>query len=250
MTVVEGRATSNVSTRTPPALELRDLRAGYGRIEVVHGIDLLVPPGTVYALLGPNGGGKTTTLKVASGRMKPMSGCVHIAGSHVNGAPPEALARAGVCSIPEGRGIFPNLTVAENLRMMTYRGGLSTREVEERAYARFPRLGERRTQMAGTMSGGEQQMLAMARAVTTDPSLLLLDEISMGLAPLIVAELYELVGQLAAEGIAILVVEQFANTALAVADYAAIMTHGRIEQVGQPADVQEHLSAAYLGSAS
>lgn len=235
---------------TVPALELRDVRAAYGRIEVVHGVSLIVPPGTVFALLGPNGGGKTTTLKVASGRMRPASGCVHVAGSHVNGAPPEALARIGVCSIPEGRGIFPNLTVTENLRMMTFRGGLKARDIEERAYTRFPRLGERRHQVAGTMSGGEQQMLAMARALATDPALLLLDEISMGLAPLIVAELYELVGQLAAEGIAILLVEQFANTALAVADYAAIMTHGRIDQVGQPADVAEHLSAAYLGGAA
>jgi branched-chain amino acid transport system ATP-binding protein len=233
-----------------PAVELRDVKAAYGRIEVVHGVSLVVPPGTVYALLGPNGGGKTTTLKVISGRMRPTSGCVHIAGSHVNGAAPEKLARAGVCSIPEGRGIFPNLTVVENLRMMTYRGNLRTRDVEERAYGRFPRLGERRNQLAGTMSGGEQQMLAMARALATNPALLLLDEISMGLAPLIVEELYDLVGQLAAEGIAILLVEQFANTALKVADYGAIMTHGRIDQVGQPADVADSLSAAYLGGAA
>jgi branched-chain amino acid transport system ATP-binding protein len=234
---------------TVPAVELRDVKAAYGRIEVVHGASFVVPPGTVFALLGPNGGGKTTTLKVISGRMKPTAGCVHIAGAHVNGAAPEKLARAGVCSIPEGRGVFPNLTVVENLRMMTYRG-VRTRDVEEQAYARFPRLGERRDQLAGTMSGGEQQMLAMARALTTNPALLLLDEISMGLAPLIVDELYDLVGQLAAEGIAILLVEQFANTALKVADYAAIMTHGRIDQVGEPADVADSLSAAYLGGAA
>ena len=245
-TAVEPATKSDAPARTPPALELRDVRASYGRIEVVHGVSLVVPPGTVFALLGPNGGGKSTTLKVASGRMKPTHGCVHIAGTHVNGASPEALARAGVCSIPEGRGVFPNLTVAENLRMMTYRG-VRTKDVEEKAYSRFPRLSERRGQLAGTMSGGEQQMLAMARAVSTDPSLLLLDEISMGLAPLIVAELYDLVAQLAAEGIAILLVEQFANTALKVSDYAAIMTHGRIEQVGEPADVADAVSAAYLG---
>src|SRR5687767_5592358 len=230
-----------------PALELRDVHAAYGRIEVLHGVSLTVPPGTVFALLGPNGAGKSTTLKVASGRMSPTSGCVHIAGSHVNGAAPEALARAGVCSIPEGRGIFPNLTVAENLRMMTYRGGLRQREVEDVAYSRFPRLGERRHQLAGTMSGGEQQMLAMARALATQPALLLLDEISMGLAPLIVAELYEIVRHLAQEGISILLVEQFATTALAVADYAAIMSKGRIESVGEPADVADAVSTAYLG---
>ena len=233
-----------------PALELIDVHAAYGRIEVLHGVTLVVPPGCVFALLGPNGAGKSTTLKVASGRMTPTAGCVHVAGSHLNGAAPQKLVRAGVCSIPEGRGIFPNLTVTENLRMMTYRGGLSTSEVEAKAYERFPRLGERRTQLAGTMSGGEQQMLAMARALTTDPSLLLLDEISMGLAPLIVSELYELVGQLASEGISILVVEQFARTALAIADYAAIMLHGRITRVGQPQDVTDEVSAAYLGGAA
>jgi branched-chain amino acid transport system ATP-binding protein len=234
---------------TAPALELRDVTAAYGRIEVLHGVSLTVPPGSVFALLGPNGAGKSTVLKVASGRLTPTGGCVHIAGTHLNGAPPQRLAQAGVCSIPEGRGVFPNLTVAENLRMMSYRGGVTARSIEETAYARFPRLGERRSQLAGTMSGGEQQMLAMARALTTEPSLLLLDEISMGLAPLIVSELYEVVGHLAAEGISILVVEQFARTALAIADYAAIMVQGRITRVGQPQDVADEISAAYLGAA-
>jgi branched-chain amino acid transport system ATP-binding protein len=234
----------------PPALELRDVTAGYGRIEVLHGVSLAVPAGSVYALLGPNGAGKSTTLQVCSGKIRPTAGCVHVAGTHVNGAAPEALARAGVCRIPEGRGIFPNLTVAENLRMFTYATSLSTREVQETAYARFPRLGERRSQLAGTMSGGEQQMLAMSRALVTDPGVLLLDEISMGLAPLIVAELYEVVRQLADEGISILLVEQFARTALAVADYAAVMTQGRIAMVGQPADVADFVSEAYLGGAA
>ena len=247
MTAVTARAPKPPKTESHPALELRDVRAAYGRISVLHGVSLVVPPGTVFALLGPNGAGKSTTLKVASGRMTPTAGCVHVAGSHVNGAAPEKLVRAGVCSIPEGRGIFPNLTVTENIRMMTYRGGLSPNDVQDRAFTRFPRLSERRNQLAGTMSGGEQQMLAMARALATDPSLLLLDEISMGLAPLIVAELYDLVGQLASEGISILLVEQFARTALAIADYAAIMVHGRITRVGQPQDVTEEVSAAYLG---
>ncbi len=235
---------------TVPAVELIDVRAGYGRIEVLHGVTFAVPTGSVFALLGPNGAGKSTTLQVISGRIRPRSGCVHVAGAHVNGASPDALTRAGVCRIPEGRGIFPNLTVAENLRMWTYGTRLSYDAVQERTFERFPRLGERRTQRAGTLSGGEQQMLAMSRALVADPSVLLLDEISMGLAPLIVAELYDIVRQLAAAGITILVVEQFANTALAVADYVAVMSQGRITAVGEPADVADSVSAAYLGGAA
>jgi branched-chain amino acid transport system ATP-binding protein len=223
------------------------VRAAYGRIEVLHGVSLVIPAGKVFALLGPNGAGKSTVLKVVSGRLVPTAGCVHIAGSHVNGAKPHRLARAGVCSIPEGRGIFPNLDVAENLRMIAFRGGLRIQDIEEQAYIRFPVLGERRAQLAGTLSGGEQQMLAMARALVTDPSLLLLDEISMGLAPRIVSQLYDIVGQLADEGIALLVVEQFARTALAIADVAAIMVHGVIVRAGRPDDLTDEVSAAYLG---
>lgn len=234
----------------PRALELRDVRAAYGRIEVLHGVTLAVPAGAVVALLGPNGAGKSTTLKLASGQLRPSAGCVHVAGTHVNGATPEKLARAGVCRIPEGRGVFPNLTVAENLRMTTYAGRLPANEAEERAFARFPRLAERRKQLAGTLSGGEQQMLAMSRALVCDPDVLLLDEISMGLAPKIVAELYEVVAQLAADGISILLVEQFARTAFAVADYASIMIRGRITAIGQPADVAGLVSEAYLGGAA
>ena len=152
-----------------PLLELRGVKAAYGRIEVLHGVDLVVPQGSVVALLGPNGGGKTTTLKVISGQMTPTSGCVHVSGRHVNGASPDALARVGVCTIPEGRGVFPNLTVRENLRMVTFAGTATVEEVEEVAYARFPRLGERRSQLAGTMSGGEQQMLALARGLDRRP---------------------------------------------------------------------------------
>src|SRR5207248_2530425 len=132
------------------ALELRDMHAAYGRIEVLHGVDLIVPEASVFALLGPNGGGKTTTLKAVDGRLRPTSGCVHVAGAHVNGASADALTRAGVCSIPEGRGVFPNLTVTENLKMVSYTGQPSA-EIEERAYSRFPILGERRRQLAGTL---------------------------------------------------------------------------------------------------
>ena len=231
------------------ALELRDLHAAYGRIEVLHGVDLVVPEASVFALLGPNGAGKTTTLKTIDGRLRPTRGCVHVADTHVNGASSDGLARAGLVSIPEGRGVFPNLTVGENLRMMTYAGNYED-EVEEIAYGRFPILGERRKQLAGTLSGGQQQMLAMARALSSNPSLLLVDELSMGLAPLIVAELYEVLSQLAAEGVAILLVEQFARTALAIADYAAIMVQGRVQHVGQPADLADVVSEAYLGGAA
>ena len=230
-----------------PLLELRDVRASFDRIEVLHGVDLVVPEGKVMALLGPNGAGKTTTLRVASGLHVPDSGQVRIAGRKVNGARPEDLVRAGVCTVPEGRGIFPNLSVRENLRMATY-AGKSLTEVEAIAVERFPRLSDRRNQLAGTLSGGEQQMLALARALASDPALLLLDELSSGLAPLIVEQLYEIVAGLAREGISILVVEQFARTVLGVADLAAIMVHGHVTSVGQPDELEEQLSTAYLGA--
>ena len=236
---------------TVPALELSGVRAAYGRVEVLHGVDLVVPTGSVFALLGPNGAGKSTTLKIVNGRMTPTAGCVHIAGAHVNGASTARLARAGVCSIPEGKGIFPNLTVDENLLMVTYGStGSSAAEVRDRAFERFPALAERRQQLAGSLSGGEQQMLAMARALSADPALLLLDELSMGLAPIIVERLYESVKSLADEGISILLVEQFARMALPVADYVAIMLHGKIEHAGEPGDIEEDLAAAYLGGAA
>jgi branched-chain amino acid transport system ATP-binding protein len=228
-------------------LELRNIHAGYDRIDVLFGIDLAVPEGSVVALLGPNGAGKTTTLRVAAGLHPPTAGDVLIAGRRVNGVRPEDLARRGLCLIPEGKGIFPNLTVRENLRMMTYTG-TSEAAVEERAYTRFPRLKERRTQTAGTLSGGEQQMLAMARGLATDPALLILDELSMGLAPIIVEELYEIVAQVAKQGVSILVVEQFASTVLGVADYAAIIVHGRIARSGRPSELRDELSKAYLGA--
>jgi branched-chain amino acid transport system ATP-binding protein len=229
-----------------PLLELRNIRAAYGRIEVLHGVDLIVPQGAVVALLGPNGAGKTTTIGVCSGLIQPTAGAVFVAGRRVNGVAPERLARAGLCTIPEGRSIFPNLTVAENLSMMTF-SGKPFEQVEHEAFKRFPRLQDRRTQLAGTLSGGEQQMLALARGLATDPALLLLDELSMGLAPLVVEELYEIVAQIATEGVSILVVEQFARTVLSVADLAAIMVQGRIDRVGHPSELEDELSSAYLG---
>ena len=231
-----------------PALEVWNLHAGYGAIEVLHGVDLTVPKGSVFALMGPNGAGKTTLLNVCAGIVPAAKGCVHVDGMHVNGVAPEVFARAGLCSIPEGRGTFPNLTVRENLRVFTHASPHSLEEVEEIAFARFPRLRDRSSQLAGTLSGGERQMLAMARAFVSEPAVLLLDEISMGLAPIIVGDLYDQVQQLAADGIAILLVEQFAAAALRVADYAAVMRHGRIEVLGEPADVAGALSGSYLGA--
>ena len=233
------------ATRTP-VLELVAVHAGYGRIDVLHGVDLAVHAGEVYALLGPNGAGKSTTLGVASGQIVPSSGSLVVCGRDVTGVAPDALARAGVCVVPEGRGIFPNLSVIENLRMATFTGA-RFHDVLERAFTQFPRLRERRKQTAGTLSGGEQQMLAMARALATEPAVLLVDELSMGLAPIIVEELYEHVGRIAAMGLSILIVEQFVHEILGIADVAGIMLHGRIEHTGSTAALADDLASAYLG---
>jgi branched-chain amino acid transport system ATP-binding protein len=232
------------------ALDVIDLTAGYGRIEVLHGVSFSVPAGAVVALLGPNGAGKTTTLNCIAGLLDPTGGHVHIGGHHLNGAAPDRLARAGLCTIPEGRGIFPNLSVKENISLFAFAAKAAPKEIEERSFAQFPRLGERRTQLAGKLSGGEQQMLAMARALSTDPALLLLDELSMGLAPKIVEDLYEIVGEIGRQGVAVLVVEQFARRALAVAQLGIVMVQGRVTAVGEPADIEGELSAAYLGGAA
>ncbi|MFC4376217.1 ABC transporter ATP-binding protein [Nocardia halotolerans] len=231
-------------------LELRDVHAAYDPIAVLHGVDLSVAGGQVVALLGPNGAGKSTTLRVAAGAHPITDGELLLGGRVVTGARTRELARAGVCLIPEGRGVFPNLTVRENLRMMTFTGR-SRQDIESIAFARFPILAQRASQLAGTMSGGEQQMLALARGLATDPAVLLLDELSMGLAPLIVGRLYEQVAEIARDGVAVLVVEQFAAAVLDIADHAAVMVRGRVEHAGRPDDgLRNELASLYLGSAS
>jgi ABC-type branched-subunit amino acid transport system ATPase component len=233
-----------------PALAVVDVRAGYGRIEVLHGVSLEVATGSALALLGPNGAGKSTLLKVISGQLAPTGGRVEFSGTPMGRHASEQLARAGVCMIPEGRSIFPNLTVRENLLMYTFRRqGLKAAWIEERAFERFPVLGLRHKQLAGTLSGGEQRMLAMARALTTDPEILFLDELSMGLAPLIVEELYGVVDQLVrSEHLTIVMVEQFVQTALSIADHAVIMVGGNLVRRGSPEDIRSEVVGAYLGS--
>jgi branched-chain amino acid transport system ATP-binding protein len=241
-------ATAATDSADRPILQVIDLRAAYGRIEVLRGVTFDVPRGSVVALLGPNGAGKTTTLNVISGQMAPTAGQILAEGILINGARPDRLVRAGICTIVEGRGVFPNLSVEENLKLCSYGGRTSFDQIRDIAYAQFPRLGERRGQLAGRLSGGEQQMLAMARALSTDPGLLMVDELSMGLAPLIVEELYEVVRSLADSGISVLVVEQFAHTALAVADRGVVMTNGKVLAAGRPEEISDAIDEAYLGS--
>jgi branched-chain amino acid transport system ATP-binding protein len=233
----------------PPLLELRGVEAGYGPIDVLFGLDLPVPEGRITAILGPNGAGKTTTLKTAVGLMAPRRGTITFRGEQIGGLAPRLIARKRVCLIPEGRGIFPSLTVRENLVLQSQaRKDLKLAQIEEIAYARFPRLGERRKQVAGTLSGGEQQMLALSRALTSNPEVILIDEISMGLAPNLVEELFGVVVGMARDGMTIVLVEQLAEFTLEIADYVAVMSQGKVAAMGQPDDVRDLLEEIYLGS--
>ncbi|WP_280371251.1 ABC transporter ATP-binding protein [Nocardia wallacei] len=251
MNVQSELGTSTAATESGGAtlLALREVRAAYDAITVLHGVDLEVASGQVVALLGPNGAGKTTALKVIAGIHPIASGRLLLGGRDLTGAQPRDLARAGVCLIPEGRGVFPNLTVRDNLLMMTFTGRPRA-EIEEIAFARFPILGKRAGQIAGTLSGGEQQMLALARGLATDPAVLLLDELSMGLAPLVVGQLYEQVAEIARQGVAVLVVEQFAAAVLGIADHAAVLVRGRVSRRGHPDAIRDELAALYLGSST
>jgi branched-chain amino acid transport system ATP-binding protein len=231
--------------RETAALELDGIRAAYGRIEVLRGVDLTLESG-VMALLGANGAGKSTLLKVITGQLRPTAGRIRVSGRELTGGKIAEPVRAGVCLVPEGRGVFPALTVAENLTLASC-FGVPAAEVTERVYSLFPKLSTRRGQRAGSLSGGEQQMLSLGRALAVRPSLLLLDEVSMGLAPKIVAEIYDIVAQAAADGTTILLVEQYAEQALQVANSAALMHGGRIVSAGAPDEIRDGLKDLYLG---
>jgi branched-chain amino acid transport system ATP-binding protein len=226
--------------------ELHDVHAGYDGSTVLRGVTLRVPPGRVVALLGPNGAGKTTLLRVASGLLQPTSGDVTLDGESLRGRPADAFARAGICHIPEGRGIFRSLSVRENLLVQAR---TSHGEAIERAVDAFPRLGERLDQRAGTMSGGEQQMLAMARAYLANPSYVFLDEVSLGLAPLIVDEIFAFLRRLADGGAALLLVEQYVTRALAIADFVFLLNQGEVAFAGEPAELdQAEVFRSYVGA--
>jgi branched-chain amino acid transport system ATP-binding protein len=222
-------------------------------------VSLSVPEGCVVALLGSNGAGKTTTLRTISGLVKPRGGHIRFRGRSIEGLAPHRVSGMGIIHVPEGRGIFRSLTVAENLEMANY-GGTSARSISkadrttqdniDAAVEMFPVLGQRLQQLAGTLSGGEQQMLALARAFAAEPDLLMLDEISMGLAPAINEQLFEKIKTVAAGGISMLLIEQYVDAALDMADYCYVLEKGRIVDVGEPADLRtsEALTAAYLGA--
>jgi branched-chain amino acid transport system ATP-binding protein len=233
-----------------PLLELSDVHGGYGPVQVLTGIDLNVEEGKVVVVLGANGAGKTTTLRAISG-MIPIKGTITFAGESIGGKSPEAVAKHGIAHVPQGRGTFVDLTVEENLRLgAVNRKDKDVRADIERWYGMFPRLGERRDQAAGSMSGGEQQMLAITRALMSRPRLLLLDEPSLGLAPLVTREVFDRLGQLnREEGLTVLVVEQNANLALDIGHHGYVLETGRIVTEGPAESLKgdEGVRKAYLG---
>ncbi len=234
-------------------LEVDNVVTGYGRVEVLHGLSLAVPPGTAVAVLGPNGVGKTTLLKAISGTLPAWSGQIRMEGQRIDGREPFEIARAGVVLIPEGRGIFPGMSVSDNLsvsaRADRTADSATRNDRLDFVFQVFPRLKERIEQRAGTLSGGEQQMLALSRAFLANPKVLLMDEISMGLAPIIVDELFESVGRLKAEGIALVIVEQFLTYALRLADICYIVGKGRVTFAGEAEELRQDSSLLgnYLG---
>jgi branched-chain amino acid transport system ATP-binding protein len=227
-------------------LTLRNVTGGYGDTTVLRDVSIEVPNSAVVALLGPNGAGKSTTLRMAAGLLRPKQGTVVFDGAEVTRLGPYQRARRGICLIPEGRGIFPSLTVRENLVMHVAKR--HQREAYERAVDTFTVLGERRSQIAGTLSGGEQQMLALVRAYVADPKVVLIDEASLGLAPLIVDAIFEFIERLADEGTSLLIVEQYISRALALAKTVYLLNQGEIVYSGSADDLDEDtVFALYAG---
>jgi len=236
-------------------LSISNLHAAYGKVEVLHGISLDVPKGKLVTLIGSNGAGKTTTMRAISGMIKPKGGKVTLDGKDITGYDSHKIARAGLAHSPEGRRVFASMSVTDNLllgafpRFTRARPKGDVKRDLEKALELFPRLKERQTQLAGTLSGGEQQMLAMARAVMLNPEVILLDEPSMGLAPILVEEVFRIIQRLKSEGVTMLLVEQFAAAALNVADYGYVLENGNISVHG-PAEslkTDPKVIAAYLG---
>jgi branched-chain amino acid transport system ATP-binding protein len=227
-------------------LEIRNVTAGYDATTVLRDVSVTVPDGKVVALLGANGGGKTTLLRVASRMIGTDAGSLRLDGVDMSSVSPSKMARAGVCHVPEGRGIFASLTVRENIAL--FAGKSSVGDALERTAEEFPVLVQRLKQVAGTLSGGEQQMLALSRTFMGTPKVILLDEVSLGLAPKIVDELFEFLARIAASGVSVLLVEQYVDRALAMADYVYLMGRGRVEYEGTPAGLDvSRVKETYVG---
>lgn len=233
-----------------PLLDVRQLRGGYGRVEVLRGVDLHVNRGEIVALLGSNGAGKSTLNNTVCGIVRAWAGQVSLDGRELTHAHYRDIVKAGLIQVPEGRRIFPNLTVRENLELGSFTRARERRAQNlERAFTIFPRLKEREMQKAGSMSGGEQQMLAIGRGLMAEPALLILDEPSLGLSPLLVEELFTLIRRLHDEGLAVLLVEQNVGQSLEIADRAYVLENGSVRFSGLPADLlaSDELRRAYLG---
>ena len=236
-------------------LSIKNLEAGYGKVQVLHGISMEVPKGKVVTLIGSNGAGKTTTMRAISGMIQPTAGEINLHGKRIDGLESYTIAKQGLAHSPEGRRVFATMSVTDNLILGAFprlTGSRPKGDVQgdlERAMELFPRLKERRTQLAGTLSGGEQQMLAMARAVMLNPEIVLLDEPSMGLAPILVEEVFRIIADLKSRGVTMLLVEQFAAAALKVADYGYVLENGRISVHGEASKLRDDpaVKAAYLG---
>ena len=231
-------------------LTVRDLVTAYGKIEALRGVSLEVAQGSITCLLGPNGAGKTTLMMTIAGILKPKAGSITFADKTLSGLAPHAVVARGIALVPENRLVFPSMTVLENLHAGAYQRKNDFEEDIERLFGRFPRLKERAAQLAGTLSGGEQQMLAVARALMSRPKLLLMDEPSLGLAPLVVEEIFRIVADLHRDGTTIFLVEQNAHMALKVAHRFYLMEQGRVTFSGDPGSLAEDevIRRAYLGS--